>query len=398
MTGTETNNAGSLHSAAPKTSEEVASSLRLRPERPPVTRLSRKVLASGTAIALLLVSAAVLWALQNNRTRGPASEELYSTDHHNVADGLAGLPRDYAGVPRDVPRLGPPLPGDLGRPIVAAQTQSGPLAVDAEQQRMNQESEAARTSKVFASMNVRSPAATTPAETTPNAVPSSDEAYAQNGQDRKLSFVNASIDRRTTSPDRVTKPASRYVVQAGSVISAALITGVRSDLPGQITAQVTENTFDSPSGRFLLIPQGARLIGTYDSQVTHGQSRVLLVWTRLIMPNGRSMVLERQQGADTGGYAGLEDEVDQHWGELFKAALLSTLLGVGAELGAGADAGGGNSAVIQAFRRGAGDSLNQTGQQIVRRNLNIQPTLTIRPGFPVRVIVNRDLVLEPYRV
>ena len=144
-----------------------------------------------------------------------ASEELYSTDHHNVADGLAGLPRDYAGIPRDVPRLGPPLPGDLGRPIVAAQTQSGPLAVDAEQQRMNQESEAARISKVFASTNVRPSAATTPAETTPNAVSSSDEAFAQNGQDRKLAFVNASIDRRTTSPDRVTKPASRTSCRPG---------------------------------------------------------------------------------------------------------------------------------------------------------------------------------------
>src|SRR5215203_243827 len=134
MTGTETDDAGSPHSAAPKTSEEFARTLRLQPERPPVTRLSRKVLASGTAFALLLVSAAVLWALQNNRTRGPASEELYSTDHHNVADGLAELPRDYMSIPRDAPRLGPPLPGDLGRPIVAAQTQSGPLAVDAEQQ------------------------------------------------------------------------------------------------------------------------------------------------------------------------------------------------------------------------------------------------------------------------
>jgi type IV secretory pathway VirB10-like protein len=395
MTGIETNNAGSPHSTAPKTSEEIARTLRLRPERPPVTRLSRKVLASGTALALLLVSAAALWALQNSRTRGPASEELYSTDHHNVADGLAGLPRDYTGIPRDVPRLGPPLPGDLGRPIVAAQAQSGPLAVDAEHQRMNQEGEAARTSKVFASTNVRPSAATTPAEITPNAVSSSDEAYAQNGQDRKLAFVNASIDRRTTSPDRVTKPASRYTVQAGSVIPAALITGLRSDLPGQITAQVTENIFDSPSGRFLLIPQGARLIGVYDSQVAFGQSRVLLVWTRLIMPNGRSIILERQPAADTGGYAGLQDEVDHHWGALFKAGLLSTLLGVGAELGSGA--GNGDSSVLQALRRGAGDSLNQTGQQVVRRNLNMQPTLTIRPGFPVRVIVNRDLVLEPYR-
>jgi type IV secretory pathway VirB10-like protein len=396
MTGTETNNAGGPHSTAPKTSEEIARTLRLRPERPPVTRLSRKVLAGGTALALLLVSAAVLWALQSSRTRGPASEELYSTDHHNVADGLAGLPRDYTGTSRDVPRLGPPLPGDLGRPIVAAQGQSGPLAVDAEQQRINQESEAARISKVFTSTNVRPSAATTPAETAPNAVSSSDEASAQNGQDRKLAFVNASIDRRTTSPDRVTKPASPYVVQAGSVIPASLITGIRSDLPGQITAQVTENVFDSPSGRFLLIPQGARLIGLYDSQVAFGQSRVLLVWTRLIMPNGRSIVLERQPGADPAGYAGLEDRIDNHWGALFKAALLSTLLGVGSELGAGSDTGS-NGDLIRAFRHGSSDSLSRVGQNVVQRNLNIQPTLTIRPGFPMRVIVNRDLVIEPYK-
>lgn len=160
---------------------------------------------------------------------------------------------------------------------------------------------------------------------------------------------------------------------------------------------MTENVYDTPTGRLLLVPQGARLIGIYDSQVAFGQSRILLVWTRLIMPNGRSIVLERQPGADAAGYAGLQDEVDHHWGELFKAALLSTLLGVGAELGSGSDAGNANNTILQALRRGAGDSLNQTGQQVVRRNLNIQRTLTIRPGFPVRVIVNRDLVLEPYR-
>ena len=138
------------------------------------------------------------------------------------------------------------------------------------------------------------------------------------------------------------------------------------------------------------------MIGLYDSQVAFGQSRVLLVWTRLIMPNGRSIVLERQQGADAGGYSGLEDEVDNHWKELFGAAALSTLLGVGSELGSGAD-NGSNTAILQALRLGAANSMNQTGQQVVRRNLNIQPTLTIRPGFPVNVIVNRDLVLEPYQ-
>ena len=156
----------------------------------------------------------------------------------------------------------------------------------------------------------------------------------------------------------------------------------------RITAQVTENVYDTPTGRARLIPQGARLIGVYDSQVAIGQSRALLVWTRLIMPNGRSIVLERQQDADAGGYSDLGGEVDNHWAELLKAALLSTILGVGAELGSGAD-GGSNTDIIQALRSSAANSLNQTGQQLMRRDLNIQPTLTIRPGFPVRVIADR---------
>jgi type IV secretion system protein TrbI len=386
-----------------------AASMRLRAERPRVMRLSRKVLAGGAAVGLIAIFGAVLWALQNNRTRGPASGELYSTDHHDVADGLAGLPRDYSGVPRQAPPLGPALPGDLGRPILNAQ--NAPLAavpaVDAEQQRISQEIEAARLSKLFASTSIELPpptaqpasadsAAAKSSQTSQPTQPSADDAFAQNGQDRKLAFVNASVDRRTTSPDRVEAPASSHVVQAGNVIPASLITGIRSDLPGQITAQVTENVYDSPTGRFLLVPQGTRLIGIYDSQVSFGQSRVLLVWTRLIMPNGRSIVLERQPGVDTAGYSGLEDDVDNHWGALFKAALLSTLLGVGSEIGAGSDTGN-NVGIIQALRLGASDSLNQTGQKIVQRNLNIQPTLTIRPGFPVRVIVNRDLVLEPYK-
>jgi len=348
-------------------------------------------------MALLLISGAVLWALRSNHSHNPAADELYSTDHHNVADGLATLPQDYAGIPRDVRRLGPPLPGDLGRPIVTAEGQSAPIGLDAEQQRANQETEAARTSKVFASTTASvTPPHAASQETPANTASSSDETFAQNGQDRKLLFVNAAVDRRTTAPDRLSRPASPFVVQAGTIIPAALITGIRSDLPGQITAQVTENVYDSPTGRARLIPQGARLIGIYDSQVAFGQSRVLLVWTRLIMPNGRSIVLERQPGADTAGFSGLEDEVDNHWGALFKAALLSTLLGVGSELGTTSGTGS-NSDVITALRRGSSDSLNQTGQKVVQRNLNIQPTLTVRPGFPVRVIVNRDLVLEPYK-
>ncbi len=387
----------------PQTQHEQSSTFRLRAEHPRATRLSRKVLAGGSAFALLIIGGAVLWSLQSNRPRNQAADELYSTDHHNVADGIAAMPKDYAGVPRQaIPQLGPPLPGDLGRPILVAQGQSPMIGSDPDQQRRDQETEAARISHLFASTSGRearspaAPAAGNDRGMPPSATSTNDEGLAQNGQDRKLAFVNASVDRRTVSPDRVTRPASPYIVQAGTVIPGALITGIRSALPGQITAQVTENVYDTPTGRFLLVPQGARLIGIYDSQVTFGQSRVLLVWTRLIMPNGRSIVLERQPGADTAGYAGLEDQVDNHWGELFKAAALSTFLAVGTELGAGSDTNSNDSAIMQALRHGASDSLNQTGQQVVRRSLNIQPTLTVRPGFPVRVIVNRDLILAPY--
>ena len=161
---------------------------------------------------------------------------------------------------------------------------------------------------------------------------------------------------------------------------------------GQITAQVTEAVYDSPTGQILLIPQGSRLVGQYDAQVQFGQSRALLVWTRLILPNGRSIVLERQPGADPEGYAGLEDQVDNHWGQLFKAALLSTILSVGTEAGTSNN----ENSLVQAIREGASNSFAQTGSQVVGRSLNIQPTITIRPGFPVRVIVTRDLVMEPY--
>jgi type IV secretion system protein VirB10 len=135
-------------------------------------------------------------------------------------------------------------------------------------------------------------------------------------QDRKAVFVNGTVDRRTVSPDRLENSVSRYTLQAGSVIPAKLITGIRSDLPGQVTAQVTENVHDSPTGKYLLIPQGSKLMGAYDSQVSYGHNRLLLVWTRLIIPNGRSVVLERQPGADPQGFSGLEDEVDQHWDRL----------------------------------------------------------------------------------
>ncbi|MGY3442852.1 TrbI/VirB10 family protein [Bradyrhizobium sp. USDA 4473] len=376
--------------------------LRLRGERPPVTRLSRKILIGIGAVSALAVAGALGYALQTSN-KPQSGQELLSTQNSPSAEGLAALPKDYTGLPRQAPPLGPPLPGDLGKPILnagAAPNTVVPGATpDPQAQQRAQEIEAARVSRLFAqtvqqpqSVGQVIPNATAATATTPATTPPVDAGSAQNMQDRKTAFLNAATDKRTVSPDRLEAKVSPFIVQAGTVIPAALMTGIRSDLPGQVTAQITEAVYDSPSGKYLLVPQGTKLIGQYDSSVAFGQSRILLVWTRMIMPDGSSIVLERQPGADTGGYAGLEDEVDNHWGMLFKAAVLSTMLSVGAEAGTSQN----ENNLVQAIRSGASNSISQTGQQIVQRQLNIQPTLTIRPGFPVRVIVTRDLVLVPY--
>jgi type IV secretion system protein TrbI len=382
---------------------ETAAGFRLRPERPRVMRLSRKVLAGLAGVASLAILGSLIWALDTSNRRQQSGQELFNTDNKTTPDGLASLPKDYIGLPSSVPQLGPPLPGDLGRPILNAHAAGPPgSGFETVEQRMVQESEAARTSRLFSTTSaVERPeigpalAAVSAATGTASAdqKPPIDPDSLQNMQDRKLAFLNGPTDRRTVSSDRLMNPASSYVLQAGTVIPAALITGIQSDLPGLITAQVTENVYDSPTGRFLLVPQGAKLIGSYDSQVSFGQSRVLLVWNRIVFPNGQSIVLEHQPGADTEGYAGLEDGVDYHWGNLLKTAALSTLLGVGAELGSN----GNQSDLVRALQRGSQDSINQSGQQLMRRQINVQPTLTIRPGFPVRVIVNRDLVLAQYQ-
>lgn len=391
-----------------------APDLRLRGEPPRVMRLSRRALAVMGTVAGVGIGGALIYALQPPSKR--VAEELYNTDARTTAEAITGAPKDYGSVPQ----LGPPLPGDLGGPIVSAQARGQdvppppmgaagsrppptPAQTAAQQarQRAQQERDSARMSSVFLGrQNTGSGGTTTPGLSNPLLnLPALGQAGAA-GQvpaaapagSARRAFLNGETDRRTTSSERLAGPASPYVVQAGSLISAALITGLRSDLPGQVTAQVTENVYDSPTGRILLIPQGSRLIGDYDDQVGFGQRRVLLAWTRLILPDGRSIVLERQPAGDGAGFAGLEDHVDEHWGALARAAGLSTLLSFGAQLAADDS----SSELIRALRDGGQNTLNQAGQEIVRRQLNVPPTLTVRPGFPVRVLVSRDLVLAPW--
>lgn len=216
----------------------------------------------------------------------------------------------------------------------------------------------------------------------------------QNLQQRKLDFFNQSVDRNIYNPHPLQDPASPYEVMAGTIIAASLVTGISSDLPGLVVAQVTENVYDTVSGRTLLIPQGSRLIGSYDSVVAFHQHRALVVWQRIVMPDGSSIVIDNLPATDTAGYAGLEDEVDFHTWELLEGVALSTLLGVGVEAGYAQQ---NESDLVRALRQSTLISTNRAGQQITEKNLNIQPTITVRPGWPVRVIVHKDLVLRAYR-
>lgn len=395
--------------AAPKADPE-AMALRASPR--PVTRLNRRtlvVLVGGLSAAVL---GATLWSLSPSRRDRGAGPELFNVDRVARTEDLERLPKDYAGLAKPAPVLGPPLPGDLGPAILKSQQ---PIEMRAPGVDADQAEEAAKSSVFFRSSGHGGGAKPAVADAVagnqavssgnqgfdPMSVVSQQAAPAdptavQNRQDAKEAFLAKVGEGGMRNPSSLRMPASPYQVMAGTVIPAALVTGINSDLPGQVIANVTEAVYDTATGKHLLIPQGSRLIGRYDSQVAFGQRRVLLVWTRLILPDTSSVALDRLPGIDPAGYAGLEDGVDWHWDRILAGAALSTLLGVGAELAAPESRTDGNRVVIAA-REGAQDAVNQVGQEITKRSMSIQPTLTIRPGFPVRVMVSKDLVLRPYQ-
>ncbi|TYC93069.1 TonB-dependent receptor [Novosphingobium sp. BW1] len=241
------------------------------------------------------------------------------------------------------------------------------------------------------------------APSSPREVPASDVQHADEAAGLKMPGSEPAVasgkegfarqlETRSSRNAQVLEPAaSSRVLMAGSVIAASLVIGINSDLPGMVIAQVTRNVFDSITGRVLLIPQGSRLIGNYDSQVSYGQSRVLLVWQRLVLPDGRSLRLDNMPASDPQGFAGLEDKLNAHTGRLLKGAAIATLLSVGTELSLSGD-----SDLVDAIRQGTQGSVSRAGDSITRRNLDVAPTIEVRPGAPVRLLVRQDLVLGPW--
>jgi len=382
--------------------------LRARPAR--AIRFRRGLIVSLVALSAATVAGTAWVALRPTALHLVAGGDDLASPAKAPSDTLSGLPTGYANVPK----LGPPLPGDLGRPILDRQRQlaaeagtpAGPAVPDAAAEGRTQRLaalKAARQSGLMVQTTARPSVASNPAgmpdaapaasSVAPNgaAKPAIDAERDPNGQERKNAFASGTDRSSPVNPYTLTAAPSPYTLSAGSVIAASLITGLRSDVPGLVTAQVTENVYDSATGRVLLMPQGARIIGSYDSVVAFGQKRALVVWQRIILPDGRSLQMDNVPATDPSGYAGLEDKVDFHTWQLLKGVVLSTMLGVGAELQFS-----GESDLVQALRQSTQQSVSRAGDQLTSRNLEIQPTITIRPGALVRLVLHRDLVLAPW--
>lgn len=374
--------------------------LATRAKPPTPRRLSRRVLALSAGVGAIALAGAVGVALTSGRHHGDESEPV-AVNNRQMSDALASAPKDYTAAKlAEAEKLPPPSPGAVATSPTGPAPTSTPQAAyrSASLQQRRQRRDSARSSKLFASDSSRAAPATdttgpgpAPAGQTSVAPPATPSADAQ---DRKAAFVASAGAAPTVNNGRLVPVAGRYTLQAGSTIAAALITGLSSDLPGEVVAQVTEDVFDSVTGQTRLIPQGSRLIGSYDAHVTFGQSRALVVWTRLILPDGRSLDLDRLIGTDGAGQSGFADRVNHHTGKLLEAGLLSSLFGLGSNLATSGT--GNNDDIAFAIRDSAGQSVGRVGDKLVDRQLEVQPTIAIRPGARVRVLVSRDLVLAPW--
>lgn len=216
-----------------------------------------------------------------------------------------------------------------------------------------------------------------------------------NGWARKEAFLKQSLPAEYSQYTR-TFPVSALELKAGSLFPCVLISGINSDLPGNIIGQVSENVYDTATGRYLLVPRGSRLIGRYDHQISAGQNRVLVVWSRLIFPDGSSLVLDNLQGTDQRGLSGFKGAVDRHWGPLLSSALLVALIGAGVEAASPSRSGsifsGNDKSVGSILRERTATAIADVLTQIIKKNVNRQPTILIKPGYRFMIFAQHDIV------
>lgn len=356
--------------------------IRAAPPKP--RRLSRKTLmAAALGLGAIIAFALINGLSERDRTPAPGEDTSQSLQIANPPENIREAPANY-----DLATLQPPeedrdyfwgdhAPADAA---LATPDDAGPATYEpARPSPLETEAEAARISSIlFSDRRVAGPA---------NA-----QIFTESG--RRAQFLNGQRGRDDGVLDPTyAPPRSPYTIQAGATISAALITALNSDQPGRVIAQVSENVFDSVTGEVLLIPQGARLIGSYDSDTAYGERRLLVVWNRLIMPNGWSIPLRAMPGADAAGSAGLTGDVDAHIGRIVVASLISAVLGVAANESEDEDD---DARLSQSIGDAAAQQAAQTGSRLVERELNVRPTLRVRAGARVRVLVSQDIPLRPY--
>lgn len=366
-------------SAAEATTQAPQVAIRARPPSP--KRLSRRVLLVGTLLAGAVIAFALISGLSERPNRHAAAEQQAVAAASGPPESIAQASAQYeaATLPRgqldaDIALLEQADPSALEPPNDPIWTSRGEEASTAGPPRQGASAQAP-------------PDPQTIAQTSPIVFSAPDGA---NGAMTAL----ARDDAEARLDTRLSPPRSRYEIQAGHVIPAALVTGLNSDLPGRVIAQVTAPVFDSVTGDYLLIPQGSRLIGTYDNGVRYGDHRIMLVWNRVIFPNGWSINLAEMNASDPSGAAGLADRTDSHLDRLAGAIGLSAIISVIANESEDDDE---NNSLTQSVGNAAAQQAAQTGGRIVDRELTVRPSLTVRSGASVRVLVMRDIQLRPYR-
>ena len=415
-------------------SQQKSAAFQIKGSPPSAKRFNKRVLGTllgGSALAILLAAG---FALRSPNSEAVAPQELYNTTSKALPDALNALPENYSEVEAkpQLGILGPPLPGDIGAGLYGkpkdiptdnpfryqpphSYAPTPPQRYGGATPQPSSNAPTGRTSSLFfiakdgGGDSAKAAQTSVPTFADPGVAALAallgqsgngllPQSSSQNGQGQRTSNANNAFasdltDAEIYNPHNLRAPISPYQVMAGTIIPASLVTGLNSDLPGQVIAQVTENVYDTPTGEHLLLPQGTRLLGRYNSDIDDGQSRALVVWHRLIRPDGSSLVIENLPGVDLSGQAGLGDKVDRHTGSLFKAAILSSVLSIAAELGTDEE-----DKLAEAIRSGGQRTINQTGQRVVTRAISRKPTLKVRPGWRLGVIVNRDLVLSPYNL
>jgi type IV secretion system protein TrbI len=392
---------------------------------PSVKRFNPKMIVGIAVVAGTIIALAFWVGLQKPKPK--PTPTVTTTDTPPVPGAeVAALPNNYDGVPQ----LGEPRPGDLGAmgsmkgsvgggtPAARQLTPLEQYAQTAELDRLRNEDRARTATVSFGNAGSEPSAGTQPINPTDNsqalqarlldlaqrgntggplatpagaAYSTRDEA---NRQDDKTEFADRARASDFSLHATLQRPRSPYTLFAGTILPCVLTQGINSDLPGQIGCMISENVYDTVTGRHLLLPQGTKVIGTYDSRIAYGQSRVLVVWTRLLRPDGGTLSLEGMPGVDLSGYAGITGHVNNHYLRLLSGVVLGSLIGASAQIAVGANSQ--NPSFAQLAIQGAGQNINEAGQQITRKNLNIQPTIEVPPGGRLNIFATKDIILPPW--